>query len=166
MSALFSSDSDDRQFAVEKILEKRTLEAEMDDDNIRVFQAPEKLNFEANTLRDLLPQSEWNRIQYTSPPILSDISDDQIRTVLNGGSLSGMVVTAPCHSQSVERAVKFMTEAVGQFAEHSKQRGYILNKKRAFRRCQSLSRKRIIQELNKIKIFHYTNKNYPAVGKN
>jgi len=81
---------------------------------------------------------------------LSDISDDQIRTVLNGGSLSGMVVTAPCHWQSVERAVKFMTEAVGQFAEHSKQRGYILNKKKS------------IQEMPKF----ITKKNYPGVKQN
>ena len=68
MSALFSSDSDDRQFAVEKILEKRTLEAEMDDDNIRVFQAPEKLNFEANTLRDLNGIG-FNRLHHQFCPI-------------------------------------------------------------------------------------------------
>jgi len=72
-------------------------------------------------LSELLPEAEWDRLPFTSPPILSELTDVQIKGILEGQE-------APCHSQSVKRAVKLMAEATGHYSEHSNQRGFILNK--------------------------------------
>ena len=126
VGALYSSDLENRKFAARKILEIRA--NANSDESVRVFQTPQQINFTASSLRELLPEAEWDRLPFTSPPILSELTDVQIQGILEGQNPPLLNCEAPCHSQSVERAVKLMAEATGRYSEHSNQRGFILNK--------------------------------------
>jgi len=118
VGALYSLDLENRKFAVRKILEKRANE----EGSLRVFRTPSCINFTANSLRELLPEAEWSQLPFTSPPILSDLTNAQIQGILEGQDPPLLHCEAPCHSQSVERAVKLMAEATGRYSEHQNQR--------------------------------------------
>jgi len=55
---------------------------------------------------------DWTKVQVTEPPLTEDISDADIRLyVKNGGESALEFPRFPCHTQTVERCVKVVTDA-------------------------------------------------------
>jgi len=46
---------------------------------VRVFETPKEINLEATNFLELLPESAWERMEWTHPPILRDCTDNQIQ---------------------------------------------------------------------------------------
>ena len=103
LSLLASEESQEREFAVDKILEARG-EEEYGDRSVRVRTTP-KLNFSAESLTDLI---FWDQIKVEEPIFTSYLSRTQI------SDLSYHPLFVPLfssHTQSTERCVKLTTEA-------------------------------------------------------
>ena len=73
---------------------------------IRKFIVPQ-INFKAQTYPDLI---DWEHILFSEPPLTIDLSSDEIRSFIDEPL---KVPAFPCHTQSVERAIKLVTEAAG-----------------------------------------------------
>jgi hypothetical protein len=102
--------SDERQHIRELGL-RRILKARAETkpgDNVREFKVP-ALNFNATDYFEVI---NWHSTVITEPPLTSDVSDDDIRSyVKSGGKSTIEFAKYPCHTQSVERCVKLVTEA-------------------------------------------------------
>lgn len=94
-----------RELALRRVMKVRsggTQEA------IRKFVVP-TLNFEAKDYIDLI---DWQGINVTEPPVIKFLSDEVISEVITSGDCSNINFPRfPCHTQSVERCVKLVTEA-------------------------------------------------------
>ena len=100
--------SDERQFIRELGL-RRILKARTDKQTtLRVFSVP-KLNLNASEYFELI---DWQDIAITEPPLTADVSEADIKMfVKTGGQSTIEFGRYPCHTQSVERCVKIVTEA-------------------------------------------------------
>lgn len=75
---------------------------------IRNYKVP-ILNFNSKAYYEMI---NWETESITSPPILSHISNDNLQRYINGHSITEIDFKEfPCHTQSVERCVKLVTEA-------------------------------------------------------
>ena len=103
MSLLSSTVEEDRVFAINKILEIRADSTE-ESVSVRKRKTP-TLNFEANSLRELIP---WDvNIPY-EPIFTCNLSSETIKSFRN---LPMEVPHFPIHSQSTERAVQLVSKA-------------------------------------------------------
>lgn len=102
VTMLFDDREHIRELAARKILKAR--EAEISNTR-RVFKVP-KLNFDARYYIDLI---FWQECEISAPPILRQMSDDELRIKAKEQSFD--IIDFPCHTQSVERCVKLVTEA-------------------------------------------------------
>lgn len=92
-----------RKLAVCRILEARSRN---NSQNVRVFKIP-KLNFKAKDYIDLI---DWRNTPIYEPPMVKNMS----KGVLIQFHCNHL--DYPCHTQSVERCVKMVTEAAGSVA--------------------------------------------------
>jgi hypothetical protein len=87
---------------------RRILKARSTSYGIRRFTIP-VLNFNAKDYVDLI---DWQATEISEPPLMSDISTDEIEMLVASGSIPLIDFPKyPCHTQAVERCVKLVTEA-------------------------------------------------------
>ena len=92
--------------------------------SIRQFKVPQ-INFQALDCTDLI---DWNgnNIQRTKPPLVKHISDETLLSCIQScAPLPDCTFDLPCHSQTVERCVKMVTEASSSVFGRSSRDGYI-----------------------------------------
>ena len=116
-SLLSSNESDDRSFAVRKILEIRG-ENENGDSSVRPRQTPE-INLDATTLIDLI---EWESENIHEPVFTCSLSKKEIKGFLTNPFKPPMFSS---HTQSTERAVKLVTEAASSVCRQEARDGFI-----------------------------------------
>ena len=108
LSLLASNNSEERNFAVDMILEHRK-DNEYGDSSARIRITP-KLNFSAVKLTDLIV---WNETKVEEPIFTTHMSRYDI-SLLRHTPLS--VPSFSCHTQATERCVKLTTEAAAAVA--------------------------------------------------
>lgn len=95
-----------RELAVWRILSIRTKKASQK--GIRKFLIP-KINFFA---QDYIEIITWQYCDITEPTLTQNLTEDDLKRILNEGSpVILLLFKLPCHTQAVERCVKFVTEA-------------------------------------------------------
>ena len=117
-SALADNDQKVRSFAVKKILEREPIPD--DRQEIRRFVMP-KVNFQSKHYMDLV---NWNSSDIYIPPVIQFLAVNEIKSIVEAPYRFPDI---PCHSQSVERCVKLVSEASSQVADYEKRHGFILN---------------------------------------
>ena len=118
VSALSENDNKIRSFAVTKILEVKELGS--DPDEVRMFRMP-KINFEAKHYMDLI---NWKSVDIFIPPILQFLTRTEIEDIIQAPY---KFPSFPCHSQSVERCVKLVSEASLRVSDYENRHGFILS---------------------------------------
>ena len=76
---------------------------------VRQFTIP-KLNFECTKYYEVI---DWSSTEVTEPPLTRDISDAEIEQFVASGASEVKIIDFPrfpCHTQSIERCVKLVTE--------------------------------------------------------
>ena len=87
---------------------------------IRKFKVP-ALNWSAEAWWEII---DWSQVQVAEPSILSRIGTDMLdQAVSNPITFPGF----PCHSQSVERAVKLVTEAASKVCGADRRHNHIVS---------------------------------------
>ena len=71
---------------------------------IQKFVVP-KINFEAQTYPDLI---DWENSAFSEPPLTALLTDTEIRDLEKDPLF---IPPFPCHTQSVERGIRLITEA-------------------------------------------------------
>jgi hypothetical protein len=86
---------------------------------------------------------DWQNTVITPTPLLSKLSDDNIRAaILSGDPLE--FEKLPCHTQAVERCVKLVTEASAAVCGTAARDGFIRVRNEARKKCQNLKPKTIL----------------------
>ena len=80
-----------------------------------------KVNFQSKHYMDLV---NWNSSDIYIPPVIQFLAVDEIKSIVEAPYRFPDI---PCHSQSVERCVKLVSEASSQVADYEKRHGFILN---------------------------------------
>ena len=89
---------------------------------VRKFQSP-SLDFDAVDYYCLV---NWQDVPRTSPPRLRDIRDDEIEAAIEVPQKWTLEkYTYPCHTQSVERQIKVVTETAASVFGGLRRDGYI-----------------------------------------
>ena len=83
---------------------------------MRKFEIP-PLQWDAEHWSDIIT---WDKVKVTEPKILQELSDDDLERALTSPHL---FPSFPCHTQSVERAVKLVTEAASKVEGEDKRHG-------------------------------------------
>lgn len=111
-----------RQLAVERIENARLTASSS---KIRIFKPPQRpqFNFFAEDYTNLL---NWQDINITPPPILSKYPIEELKQMAKTNGLPPH--DYPCHTQSVERCVKLVTEAAQRVIGESGRDGLIQNR--------------------------------------
>lgn len=122
VAMLFDERQDIRQLAVTRILHAR---ANKDASNVRQFHIPE-LNTTATDYVDVI---DWNTVKVTPPPLLKNLSNDELQMALNDPAAfqSLELWQFPCHTQAVERTVKLVTAASSSVCGFTSRDGMIKN---------------------------------------
>ena len=103
MAMLCSDDSGLRESAVQTIL---NLRAGSDSGRkLREFIPPKSLNFEATQITELI---DWDQEKITEPPLTYKLSNHELIEVMTSKL---EIKSYKVHTQSVERAVKLVTQA-------------------------------------------------------
>ena len=112
---------DDRKEIREKgwrrILKART---ENQNKSVRKFVIP-PLNFRAQNYCEII---NWQDVSLTEPPATRAISDEEAENYIKTGKMFE-IEDFPCHTQSVERCIKLVTEASASVCGHEKRDGFI-----------------------------------------
>lgn len=121
-NVLLSMISDERQNIRELGL-RRILKARLEKSSIlREFRVP-KLQFDASEYFDLI---DWKNTGVTEPPLTMNVTEADIRLfVATHGDSTVDFDRYPCHTQSVERCVKIVTEASLALCGQSGRDGFI-----------------------------------------
>jgi len=90
---------------------------------VRKFKIP-TMNFEADDYDTLV---NWQELLRTQPPMLKDISDDEIENAIQIAR-KWSLDDFPCATQCVERHVKMVTEAAASVCGDLRRDGYITAK--------------------------------------
>lgn len=110
-----------RELGLRRILKARTLRAD-EQATVRQFCVP-KMNLNATEYFELI---DWQDVTITEPPLTMDISDEDIKLFVKSGGQSTIEFERfPCHTQSVERCVKMVTEASLAVCGHLSRDGFI-----------------------------------------
>lgn len=91
-----------RELGARRILKARSVP----ETKLRLFQVPD-LNLDAASYVDLI---DW-QTNITQPPILKNVSDEDLQSMIDQREVEVDFLRLPCHTQAVERAVKTVTEA-------------------------------------------------------
>ncbi|GBO17472.1 hypothetical protein AVEN_199727-1, partial [Araneus ventricosus] len=76
-------------------------------DNRRRFVVP-KLNFKANQYIDMI---DWFKCDVAEPSITADLTVEELKSIAENGSIKDIqIYKFPCHTRSVERYEKIVTE--------------------------------------------------------
>lgn len=124
---LASEDEKERQFGVTKILQIIRKGSETGDSKPRQFKAP-PVNFEARNLPQLI---DWEKVKLSEPLVTATMSSQEVVACLDSPLL--VPATWQCHSQSMERAIRKVSEASLMVVGEEKREGWI--------RCAEESRK-------------------------
>jgi hypothetical protein len=90
--------------------------------SVRRFQVP-CLNFNSTDYIDLV---NWRNCEVTVPPILAGMSEELLKSLIAGQAPPVMEFeNFPCHTQSVERCVKLVTEAAAAVCGAKSRDGFI-----------------------------------------
>lgn len=122
VAMLVDSDKAIRQKAVNLIMSSRQLQL----NSIRTFEKPH-INFDASDYTEMVDMNDEDGIE---PPITKNLSIDQIVecTKTPQNIVFNMLYGIPCHTQSVERAIRLLSErAQNVFTEENRNRS-IYNK--------------------------------------
>jgi hypothetical protein len=135
---LLSMISDDRK-AIRELGLHRILKARAQvKSTIRVFTVPQ-LNLEATDYIDLI---DWKNNDITEPPLIADLSNDEIRRVVESGEIPMIEFPRfPCHTQAVERCVKVVTEASVAVCGATARDGFIRSRLESRKLMQSFNTK-------------------------
>ncbi|KAE8739115.1 hypothetical protein FOCC_FOCC015391 [Frankliniella occidentalis] len=107
-----------RELAVDRILKARQNTAA--GARPRKFKVP-TINFLAEDYTDLV---FWDQTPVHPPPILADVSDDDLRAAVSSDHPLD-VLPLPCHTQAVERMVKNVTQASASVVGEDRREGQI-----------------------------------------
>lgn len=93
------------------------------EESLRQFKVP-KLNFDAKSYIDII---SWSETSITFPPILENVSKEDLEACLMSdiGSVHLKFERYPCHTQSVERCVKAVTESASKVCGKKNREGLI-----------------------------------------
>lgn len=122
LSAITSSEESERQFGVNTILAARAKDRSRSE--VRMFELPKSLNFQASTYLRLIPQQTWQALAFSSPPLLNDFSDEEIRLAERRPL---KILDVPANTQAVERGVKLMTQAAHKYYGYDARHGFMVN---------------------------------------
>jgi len=112
---------DERKY-VRELAMRRILKARSKKYGLRKFVVP-KLNFTATDYVELI---DWQQTDLSDPPLLANIANEDIEMYVAGGSIPTMDFPKyPCHTQSVERCVKLVTEAAASVCSARARDGFI-----------------------------------------
>ncbi|QQP41163.1 Uncharacterized protein FKW44_015445 [Caligus rogercresseyi] len=117
---LCSEDQKDRINGVEKILTIRgegDPNSQLGDSSVRMRKTPE-INTEATSINDLISWSDG----VLEPPLTCSLSTLEVKGFINSPM---KVPNWPCHTQSIERVVKMVTEASAKYYSQEKRDGAI-----------------------------------------
>lgn len=115
--------TDDRQH-IRELGHRRIMAARCENPlstGIRQFRVP-TLNLEAGDYIELVT---WKDIDRHSPPVMDNISDQQIRGFFNNSDDVVVLPHFPCHTQAVERCVKLVTESSAAVTGEHQRDGFI-----------------------------------------
>ncbi|GBM87991.1 hypothetical protein AVEN_139909-1 [Araneus ventricosus] len=100
--------------------------------SLRFFKLP-KLNFEAADYNDLI---DCSNCVVTEPPFTMHIKDKDLKEMCKEEQFTALTFEEfPCHTQSVERCVKLISEAAMKVCDETARDGYIRAK---FQRIKEL----------------------------
>ncbi|GBM74187.1 hypothetical protein AVEN_104810-1 [Araneus ventricosus] len=84
---------------------------------------PPKINIQAS---DYIENINWNSCVVYPPPMLRDLSEDDIKSLINSDTTPIREIQRfSCHTQAVERCIKLVTEASNKVCGHEARDGYI-----------------------------------------
>ncbi|GBN53513.1 hypothetical protein AVEN_269011-1 [Araneus ventricosus] len=93
---------------------------------------PPKINFQASDYFEII---NWNSCVVYPPPMLQDLSADDIKSLINSDTTPiREIENFPCRTQAVERCIKLVTEASNKVCGREARDGYI----RATLKCRSV----------------------------
>ena len=127
ISLLTSTDEKDRHFAVKTIRQKIRKGSEFGDSKPRQFKAP-PVNFKAEKLTQLI---DWDTVKLSEPLLTATLTSEELLGFLENPL--EVPTTWQCHSQSMERAVRKVSESCLMVVGEKKREGWI--------RCAKKSRK-------------------------
>lgn len=122
LSAITSNEEAERRFGVHTILAARAKDRCRTE--VRMFEPPKTLNFEATGYLQLVSRETWQALDFSSPPLLKEFSDDEIRSAYEKPL---KILDVAAHTQAVERGVKLMTEAAHKYYGYGARHGHIIN---------------------------------------
>ena len=100
---------------------------------VRPFMVPE-IDFDADNYHSMI---DWDSLLLTEPPLTYNHSDDELKLIIDEA------ITLPpyrSHTQSVERAVKMVTDASGKVYGLVAAQGYIrakISSRQLYRKCDT-----------------------------
>ncbi|GBN01277.1 hypothetical protein AVEN_45397-1, partial [Araneus ventricosus] len=75
---------------------------------------------------DYIEIINWNSCVVHPPPILRDLSEDDIKSLINSNTTPIREIQKfSCHTQAVERCIKLLTEASNKVSGHDSRDGSI-----------------------------------------
>ncbi|KAK0055677.1 hypothetical protein Bpfe_014952 [Biomphalaria pfeifferi] len=110
--------SEIRELALRRIMKSRKQKRTS---SVRSFCVP-LINFEATSYIDMI---DWQKTPITEPPIVMDIDVDTFLTMIREDTSRLDFARYPCHTQSVERHIKLVTEASQVVCGLEKRHGFI-----------------------------------------
>ena len=102
----------------------------------RRYSVPE-INFDAHSYADMISWDTENIndddsdedpkfvTSYTEPPVLSDLSEENLKEIAEKGEISDNLYYLPCHNQKVERAIKLVSQSSQKAREKIDREGII-----------------------------------------
>lgn len=113
----------DNRENIRKLAYQRILNARKNSDNLlRKFKVP-RINFDALEYFEII---HWKEVERTDPPVLQIFSNEEILSMMEAKTVPcGKYTHIPCHTQSVERAVKLVTEASSHVCNSEERDKYI-----------------------------------------
>lgn len=103
IAMLFDERKHIRVLAYKRIQKARETEKK----GVRIFKPPQ-INFNA---KDYIDMIDWQTTSVTEPPLVTDMSLEELQLIAETGKSGRVEFTIPSHTQAVERIVKEVTEA-------------------------------------------------------
>ncbi|GBN44838.1 hypothetical protein AVEN_142295-1 [Araneus ventricosus] len=108
-----------RELAVRRIIKARESTPTVDRRRLVV----PKLNFKAKQYIDMI---DWFKCDVTEPPIADDLTIEELKSIAENASIKDLqTYKFPCHTQTVERCVKLMTEVTSTVCGSHNRDGYV-----------------------------------------
>lgn len=127
---------------------------------LRRFKIP-TLNFNATNYTEII---DWENSHYTEPPFTSTFSVQELEEIVENGLSIDTIKLLPCHTQSVERCIKLVTEASAVVCGEEKRDGFIRARILSRKEMPSYNKKSFatLSSMNKVTLlteFHSLNVN-------